>query len=53
MRSLPSYVWMMPRSDKSFTVRLGGHVREIWDSEGCRIEHEAAVAYGLTILYEE
>ena len=35
-------VWMMPRSDKSFTVKLGGHVREIWDSEGCRIEHEGA-----------
>lgn len=23
------------------------------DARGCRIEHDAAVAYGLTVLYEE
>lgn len=35
-------VWMMPRSDKSFTVRLGGQVREVWDETGCHIVHENA-----------
>ncbi len=36
-------IWMMPRSDKNFRIKLGGHVREWWDGEGkCHIEHEDA-----------
>ena len=35
-------VWMMPRSDKSFVVKLGGRVREVWDNDGCHIIHENA-----------
>lgn len=35
-------VWMMPRSDKSFTVKLGGHVIEDWSDGTLRIRHEDA-----------
>lgn len=35
-------VWMMPRSDKAFYVKLGGRVREIWENGRCRIVHENA-----------
>lgn len=36
-------VWMMPRSDKSFQVKLGGHVHEWWDENGkCHVEHNDA-----------
>lgn len=36
-------VWMMPRSDKSFHIKLGGRVREVWGDDGrCRIIHEDA-----------
>ena len=33
-------VWMMPRSDKSFTVKLGGHVVEDWSDGTLKIRHE-------------
>lgn len=32
-------VWMMPRSDKHFQVKLGGRVNEWWDEAGCHVEH--------------
>lgn len=36
-------VWMMPRSDKNFQVKLGGHINEWWDENGnCHIEHNDA-----------
>lgn len=35
-------VWMMPRSDKSFTVKLGGHVVEDWSDGTLKIRHEGA-----------
>lgn len=35
-------VWMMPRSDKSFHIKLGGRVREVWEDGRCRILHEDA-----------
>ncbi len=35
-------VWMMPRSDKSFTVKLGGHVVEDWSDGTLKIRHEDA-----------
>ena len=35
-------VWMMPRSDKSFTVKLGGHVVEDWSGGTLKIRHEDA-----------
>lgn len=33
-------VWMMPRSDKSFTVRLGGRVVEDWTDGRLKVRHE-------------
>lgn len=33
-------VWMMPRSDKSFTVRLGGRVIEDWSDGRLKVRHE-------------
>ncbi len=35
-------VWMMPRSDKSFTVKLGGRVDEHWESGKLIVEHKDA-----------
>ncbi len=36
-------VWMMPRSDKNFQIKLGGHVHEWWDENGnCHVEHTDA-----------
>ncbi len=35
-------VWMMPRSDKSFTVKLGGHIVEDWSDGTLKIRHEGA-----------
>ncbi len=35
-------VWMMPRSDKSFTVKLGGYLEEHWDNNGLHVEHKNA-----------
>ncbi|MCI9518608.1 MAG: glycogen/starch/alpha-glucan phosphorylase [Clostridia bacterium] len=36
-------VWMMPRSDKNFQIKLGGHVHEWWDENGkCHVEHKDA-----------
>ena len=39
-------VWMMPRSDKSFTVKLGGHVVEDWSDGTLKIRHEGASLVG-------
>ncbi|MBQ8276063.1 MAG: glycogen/starch/alpha-glucan phosphorylase [Clostridia bacterium] len=33
-------VWLVPRTDKIFTVRLGGHIRENWHDGKCDIIHE-------------
>lgn len=35
-------VWMMPRSDKSFTVKLGGRICEDWSDGALKIRHEGA-----------
>lgn len=35
-------VWMMPRSDKSFIVKLGGYLEERWDEKGLHVEHKNA-----------
>ncbi len=35
-------VWMMPRSDKSFTIKLGGHVVEDWSDGTLKTRHEGA-----------
>lgn len=35
-------VWMMPRSDKSFTVKLGGRICEDWTDGKLKIRHEDA-----------
>lgn len=33
-------VWMMQRSDKEFSVRLGGRVEELWTEDGkCTVKH--------------
>ncbi|MBR7184668.1 MAG: glycogen/starch/alpha-glucan phosphorylase [Clostridia bacterium] len=46
--------WLVPRTDKIYTVRLGGHVREHWHDGKCDIIHEdyeevQAVPYDLLI----
>ncbi len=46
--------WLVPRTDKIFTVRLGGHVHENWHDGKCDIIHEnyeevQAVPYDLLI----
>lgn len=33
-------VWLVPRTDKIFAVRLGGHIRENWHDGKCDIIHE-------------
>ena len=34
-------VWLVPRTDRTFNVRFGGHVKENWNSEGrCEISYE-------------
>ena len=35
-------VWMMPRSDKSFVVKLGGTLEERWDEKGLHVERKRA-----------
>lgn len=35
-------VWMMPRSDKSFVVKLGGTLEERWDEKGLHVEQKNA-----------
>jgi len=35
-------VWMMPRSDMSFSVKLGGYLDEWWDEKGLHVEHKNA-----------
>ena len=47
-------VWLVPRTDKIFTVRLGGHIKENWHDGKCDIIHEnyeevQAVPYDLLI----
>lgn len=32
-------VWMMPRSDKNFQVKLGGHIEEVWKNNKLEIKH--------------
>ena len=40
-------VWIVPRTDRVFKVRFGGHVKEIWEEGHCRIE------YGLQFIHPE
>ncbi|MBQ8509765.1 MAG: glycogen/starch/alpha-glucan phosphorylase [Clostridia bacterium] len=47
-------VWLVPRTDKTFTVRFGGHVSETWENGKCDITHEGcdeiqAVPYDMMI----
>ncbi len=47
-------VWLVPRHDKTFTVRLGGHISEKWENGKCQITHEGgdeiqAVPYDMMI----
>lgn len=35
-------VWMMQRSDKEFSVKLGGKVEQVWENGKCVIRHEGA-----------
>ena len=47
-------VWLVPRTDKSCTVRFGGHIREEWKDDRCDItledaEEVLAVPYDLMI----
>ncbi len=46
--------WLVPRNDKQFTVRFGGHVSEKWTEQGLEIVHESydevvAVPYDIMI----
>lgn len=46
--------WLVPRTDKTFTVRFGGHISESWDEGKLNIVHEnytevAAVPYDMMI----
>lgn len=36
-------VWMMPRSDKSFKVKIGGNIEQYWDERGLHVEHKNAL----------
>ena len=35
-------VWLVPRTDRSFVVRFGGHIREQWDNNHMTIIYEDA-----------
>ena len=35
-------VWLVPRTDRVFKVRFGGHIKEIWNEGGCQIIYEDA-----------
>ncbi|MCQ2429536.1 MAG: glycogen/starch/alpha-glucan phosphorylase [Clostridia bacterium] len=35
-------VWLVPRTDRTFRVRFGGHVREEWKNGHCEISYENA-----------
>ncbi len=35
-------VWLVPRTDRTFRVRFGGHVREEWRDGHCNISYEDA-----------
>lgn len=46
--------WLVPRNDKQFTVRFGGHISEKWTENGLEIVHEnydevVAVPYDIMI----
>ena len=44
----------LAKSLENMSLCHAAYVCKGWEkARGCRIEHEAAVAYGLTILYEE
>ena len=32
-------VWLSPRRDRVYEVKFGGHINEIWDETGCRVEY--------------
>ena len=35
-------VWLVPRTDRTFTVRFGGHIREKWENNHMTIIYEGA-----------
>ena len=35
-------VWLVPRTDRTFKVRFGGHVKEKWDNGRCEVYYENA-----------
>ena len=35
-------VWLVPRTDRTFKVKFGGHIRESWDNGRCNIVYEDA-----------
>jgi len=47
-------VWLIPRTDRTFTVKFGGHITENWQNGRCTVIHEnpdcvEAVAYDMMI----
>jgi len=47
-------IWLVPRTDKSYTVRLGGNVHEVWENGKCSITYDnykdvRAVPYDLMV----
>ncbi|NLW73650.1 MAG: glycogen/starch/alpha-glucan phosphorylase [Clostridiales bacterium] len=47
-------VWLIPRTDRTFIVRFGGRVREVWNDGRLEVHHEdceevEAVAYDMMI----
>ena len=47
-------LWFLGKSLELMATADVAYFAEGWqDARGCRIEHEAAVAYGLDVIYEE
>lgn len=47
-------LWFLAKSLENMSLCHAAYFCKGWENaRGCRIEHEAAVAYGLEIIYEE
>lgn len=47
-------VWFLAKSIKNMSMCHAVYFCKGWEkARGCRIEHETALAYGLTIIYED
>lgn len=47
-------LWFLAKSIKSMSLCHAVYFCKGWENaRGCRIEHEAALAYGLTVIYEK